>query len=618
MGRVQQHILDQILAATDIVDVVGAYVPLRERGANHVGLCPFHQEKTPSFSVHRERQIFKCFGCGKAGTAITFLQERENLSFREAIQILADRAGIQIPEDRDRRNSKSPDVDRHAVMTLAARQYVSWLEASPTALEYIEKRGLTRDQVRSFGLGYAPDSWSALTEFLKKTTPMEVAEELGLIAPRKADQGKGYYDRFRNRLMFPILNTISKVIAFGGRALGDDRAKYLNSPETSLFSKSRTLYLLDRARTTAKQEGSIIVVEGYMDTISLHVAGFGNAVATLGTAITAEHVRILRQCTEGVVLMYDGDSAGLEAARKGVGAFLAAGHPVDVVLLPEGEDPDSYTRTHGPEGMRGLLDSARDGFESLIQRSVDRYGISGAAAKQSICAELLPVLATIPAAVVQQEYLELLASQLRTSPDALRSDMRKNKASHPAFPPPGPPQSPDSERPVPPLTRSRLSSEEQIVMDMVCLVLYDSGILKGPEPLDKEEPTTGFMPPEVRSNWRSLILELVEKETAPCIVMNWALDSRPEKAISSHLQRLEEEHADLVPLACDVIERWQPLRERRKAVREIEAKIQQLTDKKELDALKLNARSAGQSESDGLDMEYIRALEAQIKRRNKT
>ena len=623
MGRVPQHIIDRVLSSTDIVDVVGAFVRLTPRGANHVGLCPFHREKTPSFSVHRERQIFKCFGCGKGGTALTFLQETENLTFREALQVLADRANIEVPADTPERHQAEPDIDRHEVMRKTAEKFVSWLGESPAALKYLEGRGLSKEDMRRFGLGYAPDSWEALTTFLRKTVPLKVAEELGLVVPGRADraqrEGPNYYDRFRNRVMFPIINTLSKVIAFGGRTLGDDRAKYLNSPETSLFAKSRTLYLLDQAREASKAEGYLIVVEGYLDAISLHLAGFRQTVATLGTAITEEHVRVVQRYCERAVLMYDGDTAGVEAARKGVGAFLATGRPVDVVLLPTGEDPDSYVRTNGPEGLGKLVEEASDGFEILIRQALERHGRTGAAAKRSVCAELLPVLTRVPSKVLQREYLEMLAGHLGTSMDALEQDMKSVYGKRQQPPPPARPE----EEPVEtPLRIADLTQHQKAVTDMVCLVLQDGGVIPGEDleyTEDPDEPKAGFLPLERRNRWKDLAKRLLEPEDGILTVLEWALDCRAGKPLSSHLQRLEEEHPRLSAFCCEILERWVPNRygSRRMAARQIEANVTQLLQKKELADVRSSKldRKSGDIES---NRDYLSAVDQLTAERKRT
>ncbi len=613
MGRIPQDVIDRVLSATDIVDLVGTYVPLKPRGANHIGLCPFHREKTPSFSVHRERQIFKCFGCGKGGTAISFLQEVENLTFIEAVQTLADRAGIEIPKTEEWKPKNAPEVDRYDVMAWAAKQYKEWLEKSPRALDYLKNRGLEKKHIDHFQLGLAPDSWSSLTDALQKQKiPMKVAEELGLTVPQNS--GQGYYDRFRNRIIFPIKNNLSRIIAFGGRALGDDGAKYLNSPETPLFSKSRTLYLLDKAREACKAEGMILVVEGYMDAISLHVAGFRNTVATLGTAITEEHVRVLQRYTDHVALMYDGDTAGMNAAQKGVASFLATGRPVDVVLLPEGEDPDSYVQKNGSEGMSKLVEGAEDGFEILIRQSIANHGIHGAAAKRAISAELLPILSSIPVRVVQHEYLEMLASRLSMPREVLEEDMKKHHAPRPTAA-----QAENQKRKPPvrvPQTRNALNSDEQLIADVICLVLHDIGALApekstGTDLLD--EPETGFLTSEQRKHWRERATQLIGAENPLCLLLEWALDSRPGKPFSSHLQRLEEESAEVIPLACDLVERWPIPSSGLKAAKEIDARILQVIEKKEFEEFK----ASRPGNPDRIDHEFLKKVElAQASKRH--
>jgi len=432
MAKIPQTVIDQVLERTDIVDIVSNYVSLKRRGQNFFGVCPFHKEKTGSFSVHPERQIFKCFGCGKGGTALTFIQSVENLSFFEALRFLADRAGVRLDFDEDERkaNRERPDLDRTQVMETAANLFSKMLANSKPPQEYLTRRGLSQADIKRFRLGYAPDSWEALKNPLSRMgIPETVQQELGLIIPRQ--DGNGFYDRFRNRIMFPIANPLGKTVAFGGRILGDGEPKYLNSPESPLFNKSRTLYLLEKAREAIRRVGRTLVVEGYMDAIALHRFGFENSVASLGTALTESHARVLRRYGENIYLIYDGDEPGLMAARRGAEIFLNTGLPVRVVVLPTGEDPDSFLAKEGTDAMKTLLDTALDGFEYCFNRSVIQYGLEGVAAQRAVVRDLLPILKRIPEAVVQSEYVTFLAGKMGVSETAIRQDLSRMRETRP-------------------------------------------------------------------------------------------------------------------------------------------------------------------------------------------
>jgi len=432
MPRIPQALIDQILDRTDIVDLVSNYVNLKRRGQNFFGICPFHKEKTGSFSVHPERQMFKCFGCGKGGTAITFVQEIENLTFGEAVRFLAEKAGVRIEFEDDGRGEKrvQPELDRTKVMETAVRLFEKWLKGSSEAQEYLSSRGLDDTTIRRFRLGYAPDSWGALHEELtRKNIPAAVQQELGLVIPRK--DGNGFYDRFRNRIMFPIATPLGKIVAFGGRILGEGEPKYLNSPETPLFNKSRTLYLIEKAREPIRREGRMLVVEGYTDAIALHRFGFEYSVASLGTALTESHARLLRRYGENIYLLYDGDEAGLLAARRGVEVFLNIGLPVRIALLPPGEDPDSLLGKEGRGTMEEVLEKARDGFEFCIDRAVQTHGVDHTAGKRAVSNELLPMVARIPEAVLRAECISILAGRVGVDETAVKEDLRRVRQRRP-------------------------------------------------------------------------------------------------------------------------------------------------------------------------------------------
>lgn len=351
---IPQDFIQTLLERIDIVDVIERYIPLKKTGANYLALCPFHSEKTPSFTVSPSKQFYHCFGCGAHGTAITFLMEHVGMGFVEAVQELAARVGMQVPDAPDTQVEAKCHRDRlYAVMAQAEQYYREMLKNTARAIEYLKGRGLTGQTAARFGLGYAPDDWQPLAHvFADYDDPL--LEEAGLVI--SSESGKRY-DRFRGRVMFPIRNERGRVIAFGGRVLGSGTPKYLNSPETPLFSKGRELYGLYEHRSAIQQAGEVFVVEGYMDVVMLSQHGVDNVVATLGTAVTADQVQRLFRIADSVVFAFDGDAAGRKAAWRALEntlPHLPDGKRASFLFLPEGEDPDSYARTQGGEALRRL------------------------------------------------------------------------------------------------------------------------------------------------------------------------------------------------------------------------------------------------------------------------
>jgi DNA primase len=367
MARIPDEIIREVLDRADIVELIGSYLPLRQAGGRWKALCPFHAEKTPSFLVNPERQIFHCFGCGKGGSAITFLMAHERFSFPEAVRFLADRLGVRVPASRGDGREAEGRLRLVEAHRLAAEHFRANLAApeGQAAREYLRGRGLDPETVARFQLGYALPRWDGLLRHLVRAgfQPEEV-ERAGLAAPRRegpAGGGRGgAYDRFRERLMIPIADAGGKVIAFGGRALRADEVKYLNSPETPLYRKGQQLYGLHLAARAIREAGWAILVEGYFDLIGLHRAGFGNAVAALGTALTSQQVDLLGRHTDRVVLAFDPDRAGLQAALRGIELLLARGLAVEVAGLPEGMDPDTLVMRRGREGVEAVLARTAD------------------------------------------------------------------------------------------------------------------------------------------------------------------------------------------------------------------------------------------------------------------
>jgi len=360
--RIPQEKIEEIREAIDIVEVISQYVTLKKQGKSFIGLCPFHTEKTPSFSVDPVRGFYHCFGCGAGGNVFTFVMKMENVSFPEALRSLAERAGIPLPAyERDSEKTRETEGLYHANQ-FAAKFFQNCLlntEGGKKALAYISKREFGREIIKDFQIGYAPDQWDGLLKKAKENSIRpEILAKAGLVVKRK--DGTGYYDRFRDRIMFPILNPSGRVVGFGGRVIEEknNSPKYLNSPETLIYQKSRILYGLFQSKTGMRQKDLALLVEGYTDVMRFHESGFNYAVASSGTALTEEQARLLSRYTRNVILVFDGDSAGLSAALRGVDILVGAGLNVSVVPLPAGSDPDSFLRSNGREAMEELLKSA--------------------------------------------------------------------------------------------------------------------------------------------------------------------------------------------------------------------------------------------------------------------
>ena len=352
---IPQTFIQELLDRTDVVEVVGRYVALKKGGANYMGLCPFHGEKSPSFSVSPTKQFFHCFGCGKNGNAIGFLMDHAGMNFVEAVKDLAQNAGMQVPEedvspqDRERAaQARQKQTTLTEVLEKAGEAYRKQLKSSPQAIAYFKNRGLSGEIARQFGLGYAPDGWRSLASVFPDYLDPLLVESGLVITQQEGDEDEKRYDRFRDRVMFPIRNIKGECIGFGGRVLGDGTPKYLNSPETPVFSKGRELYGLFEARQAMRDLGYALVTEGYMDVVALSQLGFANAVATLGTACTGDHIQKLFRFTDNVVFAFDGDSAGRRAAKKALDGALSYAtdiRSIKFLFLPAEHDPDSYIRT---------------------------------------------------------------------------------------------------------------------------------------------------------------------------------------------------------------------------------------------------------------------------------
>ena len=424
MARLPQAFIDQVLDRTDIVDVVDRRVKLKKAGKNYSACCPFHQEKTPSFSVNPEKQFYYCFGCGAGGNALGFIMDYERMEFREAIESLAQAAGIELPpEEADAASQVDHQKPLYEAMEKATRVYESQLRKHPSrgrVVDYLKQRGLSGEIARDFRLGFAPEGWDNLMTTLSSEEEIGQALTAGLLIEN--DSGRKY-DRFRDRVIFPIVNQRGKVIAMGGRVLGDGKPKYLNSPETPLFSKSHELYGLHHIRKFAKNLSRIVVVEGYMDVIALAQFGIHYAVATLGTSVGKPHLEMLFRRVDHVVFCFDGDEAGRKAAFRGMEAALPMmedGRQVKFLFLPEGEDPDSVVRNKGSQHLEHLFDNAAPLETFLFDQMAQGIDLNTMDGKARLSKLVAPYINLIPDGVFKTLLFKALADRTDMDVDSLR------------------------------------------------------------------------------------------------------------------------------------------------------------------------------------------------------
>jgi len=440
-ARFSDDIIDEIRERVDIVRLIGEYVPLKRAGRAFKGSCPFHKEKTPSFMVNPERQIFKCFGCGESGNIYTFLMKYEGLSFQHAVERLARLSGVNLPEpDPDSARKRSIRQMMYAVMQEAAGVFHNaltdpMLGAKPR--KYLKDRGFDDNFIKRHAIGFAPDSWDYLLTFLtKKKFRYNLIESAGLIIPGKS--GQGYYDRFRNRIIFPIReHREGKVVAFGGRALTpDDPAKYLNSPESNIYNKSRVLYGLKDAIPEMRKNREVIVVEGYFDQLSLVECGIRNVVAPCGTALTPEQVRLLKQAALKIYLIFDSDEAGLSATRRALEICLSSGVETIAVPLPEGSDPDDIAQKEGGEGIRDLIEGGLPALDFLIASSRKRHSVQSSRGRRSLVEEMIPFLMAVSNSIDRGAYISRIADLVGV-PDSSVLELLRRKSQRSYRPRPG-------------------------------------------------------------------------------------------------------------------------------------------------------------------------------------
>lgn len=417
--------LDEIRNRASIVEVVSEYVTLRKAGRNFVGLCPFHREKTPSFSVNPDKQIFYCFGCGEGGDVFSFLMKINNTGFPEALKLLAGKLGIALAQFKSSADAKSSPKSKIFKINAVACEYFSrCLRANMGvgAREYLNKRGIGEQIIKEFRLGFAPDGWRSLRgELEKNRVPLNLAEQAGLLV---AKEGKAdHYDRFRARLIFPVENLSGQVIAFGGRILGKGDPKYLNSPESPVYIKGRNLYALSRSREDIRKQGYAVVVEGYFDALAMWAAGIKNVVATLGTALTKEHLDLLRRYTEELVIIFDPDEAGRHAVERSLKLFLTEKISARIVILPDNLDPDEYVRKFGRQAMLDQI----SGSQSLIDFFIDKNVMPGQTPEKRIVSlrEALAFLTQIEDVLQRNIFLKRMSERLGIDQELLKTEINK-------------------------------------------------------------------------------------------------------------------------------------------------------------------------------------------------
>jgi len=420
--------LAEIRSTADIVDIISERVVLKKAGKDYVGLCPFHSEKTPSFTVSPGKQICHCFGCGAGGDVFSFLMKYDSIGFAEAVHSLSRRYGINLPSRKMTPEQKRIVTERQRLFDINIeikefyKQQLLDHSIGKIPLDYINKRGFSREMVDQFAIGFAPDSWDSLTRFFnRKNVPLSFAEKTGLIIAKK---GGGFYDRFRNRIIFPIIDDSRQIIGFGGRVLDDSKPKYLNSPETVVYNKSKSLYGVHAAKDKCRETGFVYIVEGYFDLIALHQHGITNSVATLGTSLTGDHVRTLcRRYAKKVKLVFDSDLAGLKAAHRSISLFMNESVEAEIIILPEGYDPDSYLFEHGTESFYMISEKAISMMAFLVEYAIKTHGLS-MEGKVRVIQDIIAPLNNISDNVARSIYIKYISERLNIDEAAVAEKMK--------------------------------------------------------------------------------------------------------------------------------------------------------------------------------------------------
>jgi len=534
MSGIPGHVIDQVHDRVDIVEVIGNYIPLKKAGRNYRAHCPFHQEKTPSFMVSQDKQIFHCFGCGAGGNVFNFVMQYERLEFPEAVRMLAHRAGVVIPSPKSQTREESTLINKlYAANENAVAFFQKNLREDPqgrAAYDYLLKRGLTEDTIKTFQIGFAVDRWDSLITFARqKLIPPDVLAQAGLAIAK--GEG-GHFDRFRNRIMFPIIDLKSRILGFGGRAFGaqeQEGPKYMNSPETQIYNKGSTLYGLHATWQAVRDQNRVVVVEGYVDLLIPYQAGIKNIVASLGTSLTETQVRLLRRYTKNVVVGFDPDKAGELATLRSLGLLLEEDLGVGVVRLPEGYDPDSFVRAHGAADFSDRVRAAKNLFEYKMSVLLSQYDKSVLEDKARIVEEMLPTIAKVRNEVLKSGYLKQMADTLGVDEEAVRQEL-KRVSSKKGPPPPAV----DTAAARSDAAGRRFKESEKVLAG---LLIYDNryiAVVK--EQLTAEE----FQDPIIRK-----IIEVLfrhgdaSKEITPGKLINYIEDSDAQRCIPELVDSVE-------------------------------------------------------------------------------
>lgn len=432
--RISDEFLFELTSRCDMQSVVSSYTTLKQRGSNLVGLCPFHNEKTPSFTVYPATSSYYCFGCGSGGDVITFVRKIENLDYIDAVRLLAERAGLQMPENQADESYERFKARLYLANKHAAQFFHKQLMApqGKKALEYFtDVRKLSINTIRRFGLGYSPDSWDSLYKHMR-AEGFDDHELLAAGLVHKRKKGDGCYDVFRNRPIFPIIDVRGNVIGFGGRAMGDEIPKYLNTSDTPIYKKSKEVFALNIAKKNSSEQ--LILAEGYMDVIALHQAGFGNAVASLGTSLTTEQARLMSRYTKEIVIAYDSDGAGQNATKRALDIFKSISMPVRVLRISGGKDPDEFIKTYGADRFKGILKGAENDIEYRILGAREKADLSTTSGKVSFLMNIAQILASLDSSIERDVYAEKIAEELSVDKNAILSQVKeiakKNMRTH--------------------------------------------------------------------------------------------------------------------------------------------------------------------------------------------
>ncbi|MDO4340507.1 MAG: DNA primase [Eubacteriales bacterium] len=542
--RYSDDIIEEVRMKNDIVDVISQYVKLNRKGASYFGLCPFHNEKTPSFSVTPSKQMYYCFGCGAGGNVFNFIMEYENYTFGEALKYLADRSGVELPKIEYSKEAKEKAEQRAALMEInkqAAKYFYYQLrgESGARAYQYLTERGLSAETIHKFGLGYSDKHSGSLYRYLKSKNYSDgLLRESGLF---NVDERHGMYDKFWNRVIFPIMDVNSRVIGFGGRVMGDAKPKYLNSPETKIFDKSRNLYGLNVARTTRKNY--LILCEGYMDVIAMHQAGFTNAVASLGTALTSGHASLLKRYTKEVLLLYDSDEAGVRAALRGIPILREAGINSRVVNLKPYKDPDEFIKNLGPEAFEERLGQAMDSFMFRVSIAESEYPMGEPQGQNRFFERCAAMLLEMRDELERNLYIEAIVKKYHAAYGISKEDLRKrvNQLALKGTP---------AESRVPPKNTSpekkkRESAAQKAQKLMLTWLVTYPGIF---ETVEKYLSPSDFVVPLYREVADMLYRQHREGEVNPARLLNAFTDSEEQREVASlfnatiHLENEQEQN----------------------------------------------------------------------------